>query len=69
MCLQTANVHMYDTSRYMSRPETVLMRAGHVLGDGQEAIVIPNPIHTMDDGQVSVHLAGGEGGYKSAGCI
>ena len=47
---------MYDTSRYMSRPETVLMRAGHVLADAQEAIVIPNPIHTMDDGQVSAHF-------------
>ncbi|XP_037085419.1 transcription factor AP-2-epsilon-like isoform X3 [Pollicipes pollicipes] len=48
--VSAANAHMYDTSRYMTRPETVLMRAGHVL-DGQEAIVIPNPIHTMDDGQ------------------
>ncbi|XP_043201875.1 transcription factor AP-2-epsilon-like isoform X4 [Amphibalanus amphitrite] len=49
--VSAANAHMYDTSRYMSRPETVLMRAGHMLADAQEAIVIPNPIHTMDDGQ------------------
>jgi len=49
--VSVANAHMYDTSRYMARPETVLMRAGHVL-DGQEAIIIPNSIHhAMDDAQ------------------
>ena len=47
---------MYDTSRYMSRPETVLMRAGHMLAEAQEAIVIRNPIHAMDDGQVGLFI-------------
>ncbi|XP_037077469.1 transcription factor AP-2-epsilon-like isoform X3 [Pollicipes pollicipes] len=50
LTVSAANLHMYDSARFASRPETVLMRAGHVL-DGQDAIVIPNSIHAMDDGQ------------------
>ena len=44
---------MHDSVRFSSRPETVLMRAGHVLGETQDAVIIPNSIHSMDDSQVS----------------
>ena len=28
------------------------MRAGHVLGETQDAVIIPNSIHSMEDSQV-----------------
>ncbi|XP_043216582.1 transcription factor AP-2-alpha-like isoform X1 [Amphibalanus amphitrite] len=46
-----SNLHMHDSVRFSSRPETVLMRAGHVLGETQDAVILPNSIHGMDDGQ------------------
>ncbi|KAF0305939.1 Transcription factor AP-2-epsilon [Amphibalanus amphitrite] len=49
--LRASNLHMHDSVRFSSRPETVLMRAGHVLGETQDAVILPNSIHGMDDGQ------------------
>ncbi|KAF0305940.1 Transcription factor AP-2-epsilon [Amphibalanus amphitrite] len=48
--LRASNLHMHDSVRFSSRPETVLMRAGHVLGETQDAVILPNSIHGMDDG-------------------